>query len=92
MDFKALFLGYAIGDAFGAGVEFQDRQWIRQNVDFTKLVNARDTIVADVADPQELIPYCLAQIMGIDEETSKLLQAIEQIPPPHLITEDHYKF
>lgn len=38
-------LGTAIGDAFGAGVEFQDRRWIRQHVDFSRLVNAR----ADIA-------------------------------------------
>lgn len=34
--------GIAIGDAFGAGIEFQDRDWIRANVDFTKFINARD--------------------------------------------------
>jgi len=39
-----LLLATAIADAFGAGVEFQDRDWIRQNVDFTKFVNARHTI------------------------------------------------
>ncbi len=37
-------VGTAIGDAFGAGVEFQDRNWIRENVDFTSFVNARDKI------------------------------------------------
>jgi len=41
---KNLPLATAIGDAFGAGVEFQDRDWIRQNVDFSKFVNARHTI------------------------------------------------
>jgi ADP-ribosylglycohydrolase len=41
-------LGLAIGDAFGAGIEFQDRYWIRENVDFTRFVNARHAIkVAD---------------------------------------------
>lgn len=39
-----LLLGIAIGDAFGAGVEFQDRAWIRQHVDGTKLLNRRATI------------------------------------------------
>lgn len=34
----------SIGDAFGAGVEFQDRDWVRTNVDFTSFVNARDHI------------------------------------------------
>ena len=41
---KEILIGTAIGDAFGAGVEFQDRDWIRQKVDFTKFVNARDQI------------------------------------------------
>jgi ADP-ribosylglycohydrolase len=36
-----LLLGFAIGDAFGAGVEFQDRDWIRANVKFDKLLNVR---------------------------------------------------
>ncbi|WP_222845933.1 ADP-ribosylglycohydrolase family protein [Flavilitoribacter nigricans] len=50
--FEDLFLAYAIGDAFGAGVEFQDRDWIRQHVDFSRLVNARASIRADVPDPE----------------------------------------
>ena len=37
-------LGIAIGDAYGAGVEFQDRNWIRNNVDFTKFYNKRNSI------------------------------------------------
>ncbi|MEM7367422.1 MAG: ADP-ribosylglycohydrolase family protein [Bacteroidota bacterium] len=44
MTFYHTLLGIAIGDAFGAGVEFQDRRWIRQEVDFTSLVNARMSI------------------------------------------------
>lgn len=39
-----LLIGIAIGDAFGAGVEFQDRDWIRANVDFSKFINARGDI------------------------------------------------
>lgn len=50
--FKELFLGYAIGDAFGAGVEFQDRHWIRQHLDFSALIDARATIRAKVPDPE----------------------------------------
>lgn len=41
-------LGTAIGDAFGAGVEFQDRDWIRAHVDFSELVNVRDHIQVTV--------------------------------------------
>ena len=41
---KDVLFGIAIGDAFGAGVEFHDRDWIQQNVDFTQFVYARDQI------------------------------------------------
>ena len=50
MNFKDLILGVAIGDAFGAGVEFQDRNWIKKNVDFSKFVNARHLIQTDLPD------------------------------------------
>lgn len=43
-DIENLLIAFAIGDAFGAGVEFQDRNWIRENVNFTKFVNVRDKI------------------------------------------------
>jgi len=41
VDFKSMFLGVAIGDAFGAGIEFQDRRWMREHIDFTQYVDAR---------------------------------------------------
>ncbi|MDF1694352.1 MAG: ADP-ribosylglycohydrolase family protein [Saprospiraceae bacterium] len=44
MEVFDILLGTAIGDAYGAGVEFQDREWIRANVDFQTFVNSRDTI------------------------------------------------
>lgn len=44
MNIENILLGTAIGDAFGAGVEFQDRNWIRKNVDFTKFINVRNRI------------------------------------------------
>lgn len=44
MNFKNILKGIAMGDAFGAGVEFQDRDWIRENVDFSKLIDARGSI------------------------------------------------
>ncbi|WP_299462444.1 ADP-ribosylglycohydrolase family protein [uncultured Microscilla sp.] len=47
--FQDILLGIAIGDAFGAGVEFQDRHWIQQNVDFSQLVNARSSIAAHLS-------------------------------------------
>lgn len=39
-----IFLGIAIGDAFGAGIEFQDRNWIKENVDFSCFINRRKFI------------------------------------------------
>ena len=49
---KDMLLGIAIGDAFGAGVEFQDRNWILEHVDFSKFVNARHLIpVSEVQLP-----------------------------------------
>lgn len=44
MKIEDLLIGIAIGDVFGAGVEFQDRDWIRANVDFSKFINARGKI------------------------------------------------
>ncbi len=44
MKMRDILLGTAIGDAFGAGVEFQDRDWIRAHVDFSRLINMRDKI------------------------------------------------
>lgn len=48
MDIEGLIIGTAIGDAYGAGVEFQDRDWILQNINFTQFVNARDKIQVDI--------------------------------------------
>lgn len=44
MNIQNILIGTAIGDAFGAGVEFQDRNWIREKVDFSCFVNARHSI------------------------------------------------
>jgi ADP-ribosylglycohydrolase len=44
MNIKDFLKGTAIGDAFGAGVEFQDRNWIQEHVDFTTFVDARSRI------------------------------------------------
>jgi len=43
-NFEHIFLGIAIGDAYGAGLEFQDRNWIRENVNFSKFINKRSDI------------------------------------------------
>lgn len=44
MNVENILLGIAVGDAFGAGVEFQDRDLIRGVVDFSKFVNLRGQI------------------------------------------------
>ena len=44
MNIQNILIGTAIGDAFGAGVEFQDRDWVREKVDFSCFVNARNSI------------------------------------------------
>lgn len=49
MDFSNILTGIAIGDAFGAGVEFQSRSWIKKHVDFTRFVNARNSIAAHLS-------------------------------------------
>ena len=38
---KRVLLGIAVGDAFGSGIEGQDKEWIGKNVDFTKYVSVR---------------------------------------------------
>lgn len=51
MNVREIVLGIAIGDAFGAGVEFMDRDWIRTHVDFSAFINARHLIKADLSEP-----------------------------------------
>jgi len=41
VDIESMLFGVAVGDAFGVGIEFKCRDWIQQNVDFTKYVNER---------------------------------------------------
>ena len=43
-EIENILLGIAIGDAFGAGVEFQDRNWMKATVDFTQFINVRSSI------------------------------------------------
>ncbi len=39
---RNMLTGIAVGDAFGLGIEFQDRDWIRENVDFTRYADRRE--------------------------------------------------
>ncbi len=83
-----LLLATAIADAFGAGVEFQDRDWIRKNVDFTKFINARHTIQVpeekkelftknyhawDYTDDTEMTIGTIKALMSKEPFTEKLL-------------------
>lgn len=52
MQHSDLLLGLAIGDAYAAGLEFQDRDWILQRVDFSQFINVRDQIPV----PAEKLP------------------------------------
>lgn len=56
MHFSEVLMGIAIGDAFGAGVEFQDRDWIKTHVDFSCFVNVRDSIAAHLVDKPANFP------------------------------------
>jgi len=44
VNFPTLLRALSVADAFAAGLEFQDRDWIRAKVDFTRFVNARADI------------------------------------------------
>lgn len=87
MNLQNFLIGTAIGDAFGAGVEFQDRSWIRENVDFSQFVNARASINVpsnqiapfiknykawDYTDDTEMTIGTIKALMS-DEEFSTLL-------------------
>lgn len=86
--YKDVLLGIAIGDAFGAGLEFQDRDWIRLNVDFTKFINQRNDIKLvlnshgnmvnnynawDYTDDTEMTIGCVKALLSGVEFTEDLL-------------------
>lgn len=80
MDYQTIantLTGIAIGDAFAAGIEFQDREWIRTHVDFTHFVNARHVIPQNEISPsvftQNYIPW---QYTDDTEMTIGLLEAL----------------
>lgn len=84
MNFTDFILGFAIGDAFGAGVEFQDRNWIRANVDFTQFVNARHLIPSE-KDPEAFtrnyVPW------SYSDDTEMLLGVIRALASNQPFTE-----
>lgn len=88
MNIKEILIGIAIGDSFGAGVEFQDRDWIRKNVDYSKFINAREQIKVpreeiklftenykewDYTDDTEMTIGLLKSLMSKEEFTTELL-------------------
>ncbi len=86
INFEHIFLGIAIGDAYGAGLEFQDRKWIRANVDFSKFINRRTDINVpekeiftidykewDYTDDTEMSIAVAKALMSKEEFTEELL-------------------
>ncbi len=86
MNFKNLLLGIAIGDAFGAGVEFQDRDWIKANVDFTKFVNARQHINVPKAQLENFVKNY--QPWDYTDDTEMTIGSIKAILSNRLFTID----
>lgn len=86
MNIRDLLLGMAIGDAFGAGVEFQDRRWIKENVDFSRFVNARHQI------PQNEVPSELFtnnyHAWDYTDDTETTLGVMRAIMAPEEFTPD----
>lgn len=56
IDFTSILMGIAIGDAYGAGLEFQDKNWIREHIDFSKYINTRTDIQLINNDWGDLVP------------------------------------
>lgn len=71
--------GIAVGDAFGLGIEFQDREWIRENIDFTEFVNKREGKYAEryalgyYSDDTEQSIGLIRALMGAKEFSEELL-------------------
>jgi ADP-ribosylglycohydrolase len=65
---KNCFLGLAIGDAFGAGVEFQGRDWLRERIDGSKWIN--------MLDPERSKDYKSGEYTDDAEMTFGLVKAI----------------
>ncbi|WP_421796445.1 ADP-ribosylglycohydrolase family protein [Haliscomenobacter sp.] len=82
-----LLLGLAIGDAYAAGLEFQDRDWIRQHVDFTRFINMREHI--QVA-PEKLAAFSTHyQPWDYTDDTEMTIGSIKALCSGQNITEQH---
>lgn len=82
-------LGTAIGDAFGAGVEFQDRNWIRAEVDFTTFVNARGQI--QVAEDQKALFTQNYTPWDYTDDTEMTIGLMKALADPEAFGEDLLK-
>lgn len=88
-----LLLGLAIGDAYAAGLEFQDRDWIRKHVDFTHFINVRESI--QVA-PEKLTAFTAHyQPWDYTDDTEMTIGSIKALCSGQDITEqvlvDHWE-
>lgn len=81
-----MLFGIAIGDAFGAGVEFQDRDWIREHVDFTCFVNARANIPVEETERQAFTKNYRA--WNYTDDTEMTIGLIKALICNKKITED----
>jgi ADP-ribosylglycohydrolase len=93
MQLSNLLLGLAIGDAYAAGLEFQDRDWIRQHVDFTHFINMREHI--QVA-PEKLTAFTAHyQPWDYTDDTEMTIGSIKALCSGQGITEqvlvDHWE-
>jgi ADP-ribosylglycohydrolase len=93
MQHSDLFLGLAIGDAYAAGLEFQDRDWIRQHIDFSHFINMREYI--QVA-PEKLTAFTAHyQPWDYTDDTEMTIGSIKALCSGQGITEqllvDHWE-
>lgn len=87
MNHLDLLLGLAIGDAYAAGLEFQDRDWIRQHVDFTHFINVRERI--QVA-PEKLVAFTAHyQPWDYTDDTEMTIGSIKALCSGQSVTEQH---
>jgi len=76
MNVKDMLLGIAVGDAFGAGIEFQSRDWIKDNIDFTqyvKTVPSETYKLGDYTDDTEMTIGLMKALISQKPFTQELL-------------------
>lgn len=83
-NFENIFLGIAIGDAYGAGLEFQDRNWIRANVDFSKFINKR----SDINVPEKAVFTIDYKEWDYTDDTEMSIAVAKALMSSQKVTED----